>query len=66
MIFRKSGNISYTWLYDENHIEIVNTICYLGIVFSYTFLSFLGNSVSFSTTMQERCVLFEKQNQTFF
>ena len=36
MIFRKSGSISYTWFYNENPIEIVNTFCYLGIVFSYT------------------------------
>ena len=36
MIFTKSGEISYTWLYNENPIEIVNIFCYLGIVFSYT------------------------------
>ena len=36
MIFRKNGEISYAWLYNENPIELVNTFCYLGIVFSFT------------------------------
>ena len=36
MIFRKSGKISYTLFHNKNPIEIVNTFCYLGIVFSYT------------------------------
>ena len=29
MIFRKSGKICYTWFYNENPIEIVDTFCYL-------------------------------------
>ena len=59
MIFRKSGSISYTWFYNENPIDIVNTFCYLGIVFSYT--------GSFSETQsvlahQDRAALFCLKN----
>ena len=60
MMFRKSGIIYCTWFYNENYIEMVNTFCYLGIVF------FLGNPVTCSTTRQESVVLFKKQNKTLF
>ena len=65
MIFRKSGKKFYTWFYDENSIEIVNTITISGnSVLVYWF--FLGSPISFSTTRQESVVLFKKQNQTIF